>query len=90
MLHYRADDMQQRQACWAVAVSQMLTAVFALQFSLDLDDGHNAGSAPMLYEYAMHTKTGETAVRLMSKKLYGDFPVIPACFAGAQHGVLTV
>lgn len=57
-----------------------------MQFSLDLDDGHETESAPMLYEYSMNTKTGQTGVRLMDQTLYGDFPVIPARFAGALHG----
>ena len=54
-----------------------------VQFSLDLDDGHETDSAPMLYEYSMNVRTGQTGVRLMDKTLYGDFPVIPARFAGA-------
>jgi len=57
-----------------------------VQFSLDLDDGHETESAPMLYEYSMNTKTGQTGVRLMDKSLYGDFPVIPARSAGALRG----
>ena len=69
---------------WSAEMLMMFTAT---QFSLDLDDGHESETAPMLYEYAMNTKTGETGVRLMDKTLYGDFPVIPARFAGAAVDV---
>ena len=57
-----------------------------MQFSLDLDDGHETDTAPMLYEFCINMNSGQTGVRSMDKALYGDFPVIPARFAGALLG----